>query len=65
MAPSDSWSRYELDWYFETKADADGKPGIFDSIYSADATDEQIAFTVDGFSTTFLERIEKRWADGR
>lgn len=59
-----AWGRFELDWYFESKADADGKQGVFDPIYEAGGTQEQIDFTVETF-TAFLERLEVRWADGR
>ena len=55
---------YELDWYFETKADADSKQGAFDAIYNRNATAEQIESTVSTF-TTFLQRCDRRWGDGR
>ena len=64
LTPMRSWGRYELDWYFETKADADGKPGAYDAIYNADTNQDQINFTVECF-TAFLERLDVRWADGR
>ena len=55
---------YEVDWYFETRADADGKPDAYYPIYNEGATEEQVNFTVECF-VTFLERLEVRWGDGR
>lgn len=56
--------RYELDWYFDTKADWETKPEAYDAIYNQNATDAQIQTTVESLST-FLERIDSRWSDGR
>ena len=64
LTPMYTSDKYEHDWYFETKADADGKPNAFAAIYGKEATNEQIDFTVETF-TTFLERLNVRWADGR
>ena len=33
LTPMKNWGRYEVDWYFETKADWDNKDGAFDAIY--------------------------------
>ena len=64
VAPMQAEGVYELDWYFETKADADLKPGIYDPIYEEKVTSEQIDAFVETFSM-FLERLNVRWADGR
>ena len=59
-----SQGSFELDWYFETKAEFDIEPGVMDAIYKQNATDESISLTVNAFSA-FLERLDARWADGR
>ena len=51
IVPSGSAGNYELDWYFETKADFDSVPGVFKSIKTKEATDADIELTVEKFST--------------
>ena len=55
---------YEVEWYFETKADWETKPGAYDGLYTKEATSDQITTTIEYFST-FLSRMDSRWADGR
>ena len=59
-----AWGYFELDWYFETKADMDLKLGFYDPIYETDSTSEQIDSTVET-AIMFLERLNVRWADDR
>ena len=33
---------YELEWYFDTKADWETKPGAYDGIYKRDSSEEEI-----------------------
>jgi len=55
---------FEMDWYFETKVDGDNKIGAYDAIYYQNATEAQIAHTVESLES-FLAKFDERWSDGR
>ena len=64
LVPWGSAGLYELDWYFDTKADFDNVLGVMNAIYTEEATEADIEMTVETFSN-FMKRCDVRWADGR